>query len=136
MRLTAIAPEALRDDCNNLHMALAFGPHNGNTYGALNWQDSEGNLYAAASWLASEQWVEAATSTLQRPEWDTDNHINMAGAKRAQAALVFWAGPGDAEEPIPVPQAAPDKLTVVAGDDGLAALKAMGVSVVEQEMGL
>lgn len=123
MRLTAACPEALRDDANNLAMVLAFGPADANTYGALRWQDSEGNLYAAASFVAPPEWIAGATSPLQRPEWDSTNYVNMAGARRAQAALVVWLG--DPEQPIP--QASPDTLTVVAGDDGPAALAAMGL---------
>ena len=128
MRLTASAPEDLREDCNNLAMCLAFGPSDGNTYNALNWQDTNGNLYAAASFIALDHWIIAASQPLQRPEWDTDNFINMAGAQRAQAAMVVWLGGDD-----PIPQASPDKLTVVIGDDGLAALAAMGLTMVPTE---
>ena len=127
MRLTAAAPEAMRDDCNSLAMCLAFGPSDGNTYNALNWQDANGNLYAAASFIALEHWIIAASQPLQRPEWDTENFVNMAGAQRAQAAMVVWLGGDD-----PIPQASPDKLTVVIGDDGLAALEAMGLVAVEE----
>jgi len=136
MRLTAAAPEALRDDCNQLAMVLAFSEADANTYGALRWQDAQGNLNAAASFLAGEQWVEAAQQPLTRPEWDTDEIIDMEAAERAQAAMVVWLSPngsGDAEEPIPVPQASTDALTVVAGDDGLAALAAMGLTAVPEE---
>ena len=122
-RLTVSCPEALRDDANNLAMVLAFSQADANTYGALNWQDDEGNLYAAASFIARPEWIAAATQPLQRPEWDTDNHINMTGAARAQAALVVWLG-GDE----PIPQAAPDALTAVAEDDGPAMLMAMGLT--------
>jgi hypothetical protein len=128
MRLTAACPEALRDDANQLAMVLAFGPPDANTYGALNWQDSEGNLYAAASFIAQPEWIAGATQPLQRPDWDTEELIDMDAAERAQAALVVWLGGDD-----PVPQAAPDKLTCVAGDDGLAALAAMGLTLIEQE---
>lgn len=133
MRLTVACPEALRDDANSLAMVLALGPDDANTYGALRWQDAQGNLYAAASFIARPEWVAGATSPLQRPEWDTDNTINMAGAMRAQAAMVAWFGPGEGEEPIPVPQASPNTLAVVAGDDGLSALAAMGLTQVPED---
>jgi hypothetical protein len=126
MRLTVSCPEALRDDANQLAMVLAFGPPDANTYGALNWQDSEGNLYAAASFIAQPEWIAGATNTLQRPEWDTEEIIDMQAANRAQAALAVWLG-GDSEDVLHPPQANPDALTVVAGDDGLAALAAMGL---------
>jgi hypothetical protein len=126
MRLTATAPEALRANCNQLAMCLALGPDDINTYGALNWHDTGGNLYAAASFVASDEWVAAASQPLQRPEWDTEAIIDMEAATRAQAAMVVWLGGDD-----PIPQASPDNLTVVAGDDGLAALAAMGLTAVE-----
>jgi hypothetical protein len=122
MRLTFACPEALRDDANHLAMVLAEGKPDGNTYGDLNWQDAAGNLYAAASFTVRPEWIAGATSPLQRPEWDTGNLVNMAGARRAQATLVVWLGGDD-----PVPQAMPGKLTVVAGDNGRAALEAMGL---------
>jgi hypothetical protein len=114
-------------------MVLAFSEADASTYGALRWQDADGNLYAAASFLAGEQWVEAAQQPLTRPEWDTEELIDMEAAERAQAAMVVWLGSGDAEEPTPVPQASTDALTVVAGDDGLAALAEMGLTAVPEE---
>jgi hypothetical protein len=128
MRLTVSCPEALRDDANQLAMVLAFSEADANTYGALSWQDSEGNLYAAVSFIAQPEWIAGATNTLQRPEWDTGEIIDMDAAERAQAALMVWLGGDD-----PIPQASTDKLTVVAGDDGLAALAAMGLTLVSIE---
>jgi hypothetical protein len=122
MRITVACPEALRDDANDLAMVLAYGPADGETYGALNWQDADGNLYAAASFDASEKWVDFAQSPLVRPKWDAGEIIDMQAAERAQAALVVHLGGDD-----PIPHAAPDKLTCVAGEDGLAALAAMGL---------
>jgi hypothetical protein len=134
MRITVATPEALRDDANDLAMVLAFGPADGNTYGSLNWQDAEGNLYAAASFEARPEWVTAAQSTLVRPEWDTKLEssdpsepyvINMAGANRAQAALVFWT---PSEETPDAPQASTAALTAIGGVDGLEALAMMGLT--------
>jgi hypothetical protein len=42
--------------------------------------------------------------------------------------MVVWLGGDD-----PIPQASPDKLTVVIGDDGLAALAAMGLVQAEPD---
>jgi hypothetical protein len=128
MRVTAACPDALRYDANNLAMVLAFGPADGLTYDALNWQDADGNLYAAASFEASEEWIAGAQGPLTRPAWDTVPYtINMAAANRAQDTLVLWAGEGD------VPQATLGKLTAVAGMDGLAALAAMGLTTGDQD---
>ena len=122
MRITITCPEALRDDANQLAMVLGYGPDYALTYGGLNWQDAGGNLYACASLTVSDTFTTTAQSGLQRPSWDTDSHVNMAGANRAQAALVFSLTPVTAM---------PDKLTACAGDDALATLAAMGLTQVE-----
>ena len=119
MRLTIACPEALRDDANNLAMILGYGPDDAATYVALNWQDAGGNLYACASLPVSDTFTTTAQSGLQRPAWDTDSHVNMAGANRAQSALVFSLTPVTAM---------PDKLAACAGDDALATLAAMGLT--------
>jgi hypothetical protein len=119
MRLTIPCPDALRDDANQLAMVLGYGPDDAETYGALNWQDTDGNLYAVASLPVSAAFTTAAQTAIQRPAWDTDNYINMAGANRAQAALVFSLTPV---------LALPDKLTACAGDDAMATLAAMGLT--------
>ena len=125
MRLTIACPEALRDDANQIAMVLGYGPDDAETYGELNWQDAGGNLYACASLTVSDTFTTTAQSPLQRPAWDTDSHVNMAGANRAQAALVFSLTPVTAM---------PDKLTACAGDDALAVLAAMGLTQVEVEV--
>jgi len=125
MRLTIACPDALRDDANNLAMVLGYGPSDAETYVALNWQDAGGNLYACASLTVSDTFTTAAQSGLQRPAWDTDNHVNMAGANRAQAAMVFS---------LEAVEVAPDKLTACAGDDALATLAAMGLTQVEVDV--
>ena len=122
MRLTIACPDALRDDANHFAMALGSGPAEALTYGSLNWLDTAGNLYACASLIVSDTFVSTAQSTLSRPAWDTDNHVNMDAARRAQAALVFSMTPVTAM---------PDKLTACAGDDALATLAAMGLTQVE-----
>jgi hypothetical protein len=124
MRLTIACPDALRDDANQIAMVLGYGPDDAETYGSLNWQDADGNLYAVASLPVSDTFTTTAQTALQRPSWDTGSHVNMAGANRAQAALVFSLTPVTAM---------PDKLTACAGDDALATLAAMGLTQVEEE---
>lgn len=128
-RITVACPDAMRDDANQLAMVLGHGPDDGKTYGALNWQDAQGNLYAVASFEARAEWVTAAQSALQRPAWDVwvdgDGYIiNMTGAERAQAALVFWSGDGA------VPRAGPAILVSVGGMSASSALAAMGLTPV------
>ena len=118
MRLTIACPLALRDDANNLAMVLGYRPDDAETYAG-------GNLYACASLPVSDTFTTTAQSGLQRPSWDIDNTVNMAGANRAQSALVFSLTPV---------AAMPDKLTACAGDDALATLAAMGLTQVEVEV--
>ena len=125
MRLTIACPDALRDDANNLAMALGYRPDDAGTYVGLNWQDADGNLYACASLIVSDTFVSTAQSTLSRPTWDVDNIIDMDAARRAQAALVFSLDPV---------AAMPDKLTACAGDDALATLATMGLTQVEVDV--
>ena len=125
MRLTIACPDALRDDANQIAMVLGYGPDDAETYGSLNWQDADGNLYAVASLPVSDTFTTTAQTALQRPAWDTDSHVNMAGANRAQAALVFSLTPVTAM---------PDELTACVGDDALATLAAMGLTQVEVEV--
>jgi len=127
MRITIACPDALRDDANNLAMVLGYGPDDVQTYVALNWQDAGGNLYACASLIVSYAFTTAAQSGLQRPAWDTDNHVNMDAARRAQAALVFSLTPV---------AAMPDKLTACVGDDALAVLAAMGLTHAVVDVGV
>ena len=122
MRITIACPDALRDDANNLAMVLGYRPDDAETYVGLNWQDAGGNLYACASLIVSDTFTTTAQSPLQRPAWDTDIHVNMDAARRAQAALVFSLTPVTAM---------PDKLTACAGDDALATVAAMGLTQVE-----
>jgi len=124
MRITAACPEAMISDANQLAMVLAFGPDDGRTYGPAAWQDADGNLYAAASWEASPEWVTAAQSTLERPEWDTEDYIDMVAAERAQAALVFSTEPVAAD---------PAHLTAIGAMEGVEALAAMGLKLIEVE---
>ena len=124
MRITAAAPELLVSDANQYAMCLGFSEADGETYRGLNWVDASGNLYAAASFDALEEWVIFAQAPLQRPEWDVDEVIDMVAASQAQAALAF------STEAL---SASPTALTAIGGMDGLSALVAMGLFVVEQE---
>ena len=125
MRITIACPVALLGDATNLAMVLGYRPDDAETYVGLNWQDAGGNLYACASLPVSDTFTTTAQSPLQRPAWDIDNTVNMAGANRAQSALVFSLTPV---------AAMPDKLTACAGDDALATLAAMGLTQVEVEV--
>ena len=127
MRITIACPVAMTSDANHLAMVLAFGPADALTYGEGTWQDDASNLYSAASGIIGSQFLGMATSTLVRPAWDTDNLVNMAGAARAQAAVALIQGDDS-------PLASPTQITAILGDDGLAALAAMGLAPVEADL--
>jgi hypothetical protein len=121
-RITAAAPEALVFDSNQFAMCLGYSLADGLTFSNLNWQDANGGLYACASWEASEEWLGKAQEPLERPSWDVDEVIDMVAAERAQAALVV------STEPL---LASPAALTAIASINGLAAVEAMGLAVLE-----
>lgn len=123
MRITCSCPELLIPDANQYALCLGFSEADGETYRGLNWVDAQGNLYAAASFEARAEWIIFAQAPLQRPLWDLLEDIDMVAAERAQAALVF------STEAL---SASPTNLTALGGMDGLSALVAMGLSVVEQ----
>jgi hypothetical protein len=120
MRITCSCPELLIPDANQYAMCLGFSEADGETYRGLNWVDTQGNLYAAASFEARDEWIIFAQAPLQRPLWDTAEVIDMVAAERAQATLVF-----STDAILAVPAA----LTAIGGTDGLAALVAMGLTV-------
>ena len=133
-RITIACPAAHADDANQLAMVLGYGPADGLTYSNVGYQDALGNLYACASLPVGDSFVSTATSPLVRPEWDVEPYqVNMAGATRAQALVVFWepvTEEGGNSEP---PLATPDAITAVIGEDGVAMLKAMGLVAIPSD---
>ena len=127
MRITLACPEGLIDDAKHLAMVTGYSAADADTFDSVEWEDASGNRYSAASILVFGDYIEKALSALERPEWDGDNEVNMAAAQRAQAVVDFHAPDGET----PTPQAAPDKITVVLGDDTLASLAAMGLTKIE-----
>ncbi len=129
-RLTAACPEDLIYEANQLAMCLAYSTADGETFRTpCGWQDQDGSIYSAASWEASDAWIAKAQEPLVRPAWDVDEVIDMDAATLAQESMVLWLG-GDE----PVPQASPNALTLVAGDDAPASLEAMGVFAIPSPM--
>ena len=128
MRLTAICPAAMVDDANALAAVLAYGPADLQTF-VPGWQDANGTAFYVASWDADDAWVSGAQSALGRPAWDTANVVNMAGAGRAQQALVLWT-PTEAD-PTP-PKATVSIMLVIGGMPPLTALAAAGLTKVPE----
>jgi hypothetical protein len=122
MRITAACPEAMIPDGNQLAMCLAFSPADGQTYNTPSWKDAQGNLYAAASWMATLEWITFSQQPIQRPDWDTEHLIDLEAATRAQQAIRLLT------EPAP---ATPTHITCIINSDGVQALQAMGLTLVD-----
>jgi len=130
-RITIACPAAHVDDANQLAMVLGYGPADGITYSNVGYQDALGNLYACASLPVGDSFVSTATSPLERPEWDTEEVIDMDKAAQAQGLVLLWAPNED--DPYP-PQANPSQITAILGMDGVAAVAAMGLTAINNEV--
>ncbi|MCB2117901.1 MAG: hypothetical protein R3D85_16350 [Paracoccaceae bacterium] len=128
MRVTVACPAAFVSDAAELAMALGFSVADRRTYDQVQFEDAAGNRYACASAMVSDSFVARAMSRLGRPVWDGGRAVNMTGAARAQA-MIALIGPKDD------PAARPDRITAIAGDDGLAAIRAMGLTAISEEGG-
>lgn len=136
--LTVATPEADREDATHLGVALGWseGYMPDEWWGAFTsqWQDAQENLYRVMSMPVSQSFVlkAAPNNEIQRPEADTENEINMTGARRAQDKLVIWM---PTDPPQPVPQSDPSRIVAVVGLSGRDSLAAMGLGVIEVDLG-
>lgn len=127
MRLTIVCPAAHRDDANHYAMVLGQSKADGLTYGELKWQDTQGNLYAVASLPVGVDFIERAIGALVRPAWDDEPYtISMDAASRAQALVRVWQAADDDDHP---PQADPNTILAMVGDDALGLLAAAGLTL-------
>lgn len=118
MRVTVAVPALMIEDANHYAMCLGFSAEDSATYRGLNWIDASGNEYAAASFEARQEWIVTAQSPLVRPAWDAARVVNVTGAERARAAVVFSL------EPV---LALPSAITAIGGLPGADAIIAMGL---------
>jgi hypothetical protein len=116
-KIVIVVGESLCADARELERCLSGSEATIAPFQDLDWQDSDGNLYAAMAPLVRAEWIAAAGQPLEPPEWGAD----MDAARRAQAALVVWAGEG-----LP-PNANPSRLTVIIGLPLADAFTALGV---------
>ena len=128
MRLTIATPSAHVDTANHYAMVLGYSQADADTYCNTSWQDANGDLYTCASLPIGPNFVTNATAALVRPEWDTENIIDMTKAAQAQALVLLWM-PND-RDPYP-PRATPAQIVAILGMDGLDAIDAMGLTVIE-----
>ena len=119
-----VVPEALISDANQLAMVVAYGPADELTFGLPNCVGGDGNLYQARNIWAPDTLFSVLQAPLVRPEWDTEDYIDMVAAERAQAALVFSTEPVAAD---------PAHLTAIGAMEGVEALAAMGLTLIEVE---
>jgi hypothetical protein len=116
-KIVIVVGETLCADARELERCLAGSEATIAPFQDLDWQDDHGNLYAAMAPLVRPEWIAAAGQILAHPEWGAD----MDAARRAQAALVVWAGEGQP------PKADPSQLTVIVGMPLADAFTALGV---------
>jgi hypothetical protein len=129
MNLTIACPASLISDANYLAMVLGLGPNDVRTYGPPAYEDAQGNAYSVANGQVSPAFLGKAQTALVRPEWDVETYqVNMAAAQRAQAALVFVVYNPEAE----MPTADPARLVALGGLDGLQAIAALGLTVIQE----
>jgi len=114
--VTIACPAAMIEDANQFARCIGLGPDDERTYGAPCWQDAEGNLYAVSSGLVGPTFAQTAESPLVEPAWGCD----LAAAQRAQALIQIG------------PPASPLRLAAVFGDDGMAAVAALGLTAVPE----
>ncbi|SUZ31995.1 hypothetical protein ROE7235_01746 [Roseibaca ekhonensis] len=89
--MTLACPEHRIADANNLAMVLGEGPLDGQTFGTAHWQTPQGARYALARFKPALRWQGVQDQVLARPAWDgLPYRVNMAGALRAQDALMDW----------------------------------------------
>ena len=130
MRITLACPEAHIPDARNLAAILGYGPQDAETFTEAAYQDANGTRYACASTLIFSTFVQTATSPLERPEWDAEPYrVNMAGAARAQAR-VRLVDPAVSTEGAP---ADPESIVAIVGDDAMAALALMGLTLIPED---
>lgn len=127
LRVTIAVPASRKDDANDLAMVLGRGPADARTFTSDVWEDAAGNRYCLASTQARATFPSIASSTLDRPEWDdTPYKVNMAGANRAQDALVVYT-------PQTPYQASPDKIVAVVDVPVAIAIDLLGISQVQAQ---
>ena len=131
INIAAFAAQDMIEEANHLAMAVGQGPDDGATYGWAGWQNDTGR-YCLRDVMVGLDWLARASSPLERPEWDVDRVINMAAARRAQAAIRLWLPPEGEAEAAPFPQPAPGLIVVYAGIDTASAISAAGVVRVEE----
>ena len=124
--LPTIVSADIRGDANQLAMALGESEADRETWSLAQWT-KDGHEYATRNLWITQAWLESAQQPLTRPEWDADNRISMAGAKRAQAAIVIWDGEGD------MPQPQPGKIVCIPGVDMAEVIEQAGLVLVETE---
>ena len=130
-RLTVAVPESLTIPANHLSVAIGEGPGDYYTFGNLTHQDADGNLYSVMSTAATPLLFAYAGNQLQHRSFAPEDW-SFELATQAQFAIQLWMGPTE-EQPEP-PQVAKDKIVGVLGDDPFAAIAAMGLTKLPEEM--
>ena len=130
MFLPTAASVTITSDANQWAMCLGESAADGLTWANPMHQDAAGNLYVVRSLWVTPEWINAAQQTPQRPVWDTENSVNMAGARRAFDALTLWTTDSETAPP----QAQPGRIVALQGLDIDAAITALGLTLISEEV--
>jgi hypothetical protein len=129
-RISVACPESLMTAAN--HLAVAVGEMAGDfyTFTNANHQDANGNRYAVMSTVVTELFFVYSGSQLTERDFAPDGW-SFKLASEAQAKVNLWMGPTE-QQPTP-PLANTLQIVGVVGDDALAAISAMGLTMVPEE---
>lgn len=130
-RITVATPEALCTAAN--HLACAVGESAGDmaTFDNLTHEDANGNKYSVISTVVTDLFFAYAGSQLTKRDFAPDDW-SFELATQAQMAVNIWAGPTE-QQPEP-PTAQPGVILGIVGDDCHGVVKAMGLSVIQEEV--
>lgn len=137
IRLTVACHIDDLDDAKNF--AVCLGWLNGYTpaewWGTFNakYLDAQGREWRVLSLEVAPEFIAntVISEPVERPPEDVNNEINLTGAQRVQAKLVFWQ---PTDPPVDMPAADPSIVIAAGGISGTAALAAMGLTAPPMEV--
>lgn len=123
-RITTACPKALFDDyialrrCHVTSRAEADAPPDA----VFAWRNAGGTLFAVSSVEGGATWLSSVLAPVVLPEWGAD----LVAAERAQARVILWSKTETGA-------ATDDRITIVSGLTGPAALAAIGLTPVTED---
>lgn len=123
--LTAICPESLIGDANELMGAVGLSMADRQTIKQADWEDSQGNKYACVSARVTSGLIGKMGASLTRPDFDTEESIDMVKANAVASNIVTY-GSGSPSDYIPT-----TSLLIAIDQEPLAFIKDAGLARLE-----